>query len=278
MATILDGKALAKKIKEQVAAQAAALPRRPGLAVLLVGENPASQVYVRGKEKDCEECGILNLGRKLPADTSEEALLATALVDGALLVLCKGFGIISPAAALTLGAIATATAPAATLMVIKQYKAKGKVTDILLPVVALENADLPDTLTVMVGGIKAAPLSIYPLNATIESISWTSADETIATVDAYNEDGTRQYNSDGTPAKIKGMIDMGGFDFSKTENDMYVLSIIEAQGSVEAADSYLKELWGEDYDALEFDKTKKVTYNNNVEKCKRRRKEFLHCF
>jgi len=48
---------------------------------------------------------------------------------------------------------------------------------------------------------------------------------------------------------VKGMIDMGGFDFSKTENDMYVLSIIEAQGSVEAADEYLKELWGEDYDA-----------------------------
>ena len=72
----MDGKALARKIKEQVAAQAAALPRRPGLAVLLVGENPASQVYVRGKEKDCEECGILNLGAKLPAETTEEELLA----------------------------------------------------------------------------------------------------------------------------------------------------------------------------------------------------------
>ncbi|MBQ8518624.1 MAG: redoxin domain-containing protein [Agathobacter sp.] len=48
---------------------------------------------------------------------------------------------------------------------------------------------------------------------------------------------------------VKGMIDMGGFDFSKTENDMYVLSIIEAQGSVDAADKYLKDLWGEDYDA-----------------------------
>ena len=47
---------------------------------------------------------------------------------------------------------------------------------------------------------------------------------------------------------VKGMIDMGGFDFSKTENDMYVLSIIEAQGSVEAADTYLKGFWGEDYD------------------------------
>ena len=47
---------------------------------------------------------------------------------------------------------------------------------------------------------------------------------------------------------VNGMIDMGGFDFSKTENDMYILSIIEAQGSIEAADKYLKELWGEDYD------------------------------
>ena len=94
MAQILDGKALAKKIKEQVAAEAAALPRRPGLAVILVGENPASQVYVRGKEKDCEECGILNLGRKLPVDTSEEELLgiiaqmnADPAVDGILVQL-----------------------------------------------------------------------------------------------------------------------------------------------------------------------------------------------
>ena len=51
-----------------------------------------------------------------------------------------------------------------------------------LPVVALESADLPDSLAVMMGGSKAAPLSIYPLNATIESIAWTSADESIATV------------------------------------------------------------------------------------------------
>ena len=90
----MDGKALAKKIKEQVAAQAAALPRKPGLAVILVGENPASQVYVRGKEKDCEECGFLNLGCKLPADTSEEELLgiiadmnADPTVDGILVQL-----------------------------------------------------------------------------------------------------------------------------------------------------------------------------------------------
>ena len=90
----MDGKALAKKIKEQVAAEAATLPRRPGLAVILVGENPASQVYVRGKEKDCEECGILNLGCKIPAETSEEELLgiiaemnADPSVDGILVQL-----------------------------------------------------------------------------------------------------------------------------------------------------------------------------------------------
>ena len=94
MAQILDGKALAKKIKQQVAAEAATLPRTPGLAVILVGENPASQVYVRGKEKDCEECGILNLGCKLPAETSEEELLgiiaemnADPAVDGILVQL-----------------------------------------------------------------------------------------------------------------------------------------------------------------------------------------------
>ena len=94
MAKILDGKALAKKMKEQVAAEAASLPRRPGLAVILVGENPASQVYVRSKEKDCEECGILNLGCTIPAETSEEELLriiaemnADPAVDGILVQL-----------------------------------------------------------------------------------------------------------------------------------------------------------------------------------------------
>ena len=52
-----------------------------------------------------------------------------------------------------------------------------------LPVVALESAELPESLVVMMGGTKPAPLSIYPLNATIESITWSSADESIATVD-----------------------------------------------------------------------------------------------
>ena len=52
-----------------------------------------------------------------------------------------------------------------------------------LPVVDLERAELADSLVVMAGGSKAAPLSIYPLNATIEAIAWSSADESVATVD-----------------------------------------------------------------------------------------------
>ena len=58
MATRIDGKALAAKVKGRVAAAVKTLPRRPGLAVVLVGDDPASQVYVRGKEADCAECGI----------------------------------------------------------------------------------------------------------------------------------------------------------------------------------------------------------------------------
>ena len=70
-----------------------------------------------------------------------QAVTATLLVDAALLV----FHLIRPdvlsvPAAITLGAIAAATAPAATLMVVRQYKAKGKVTDLLLPIVALDDA------------------------------------------------------------------------------------------------------------------------------------------
>ncbi len=74
-AVILDGKALAAKMKERVAAESAALPRKPGLAVILVGDDPASAVYVRNKEKDCAECGFLCLDYHLPAATTEEELL-----------------------------------------------------------------------------------------------------------------------------------------------------------------------------------------------------------
>ena len=70
-----------------------------------------------------------------------QAICATVFVDAALIALHFAFpDVMTLPAALVLGAIATATAPAATLMVINQYKAKGKVTDILMPVVALDDA------------------------------------------------------------------------------------------------------------------------------------------
>jgi Kef-type K+ transport system membrane component KefB len=71
-----------------------------------------------------------------------QALTATLFVDVALcgLSLLLGDDVLPMSVAITLGAVATATAPAATLMVIRQYKAKGKVTDILLPIVAIDDA------------------------------------------------------------------------------------------------------------------------------------------
>lgn len=71
-----------------------------------------------------------------------QALVAAAFVDVALCVfsLIVGEDVLPMSAAITLGAVATATAPAATLMVVRQYKAKGKLTDILLPIVALDDA------------------------------------------------------------------------------------------------------------------------------------------
>lgn len=80
-------------------------------------------------------------GRQATVVGIVQGLLAALLVDAALLGLhCAMPDKLPVPAAITLGAIATATAPAATLMVIRQYKAKGKVTDILLPVVALDDA------------------------------------------------------------------------------------------------------------------------------------------
>lgn len=73
--TLLDGKALAARIKEQVRQEAAALPRRPGLAVVLVGNDPASRVYVTSKRKDCEECGFYSEEYALLEDTTQEELL-----------------------------------------------------------------------------------------------------------------------------------------------------------------------------------------------------------
>lgn len=83
-AQILDGKAIAadlrKSIQEEVAAITRDGQRPPGLAVVLVGENPASQVYVRNKQKACEEVGFLSELVRLDADTKEDDLLA--LIDG----------------------------------------------------------------------------------------------------------------------------------------------------------------------------------------------------
>ena len=80
MTKIIDGKAFAaglrKRIGEAVAGLAAEHGLKPGLAVVLVGENPASQVYVRNKGKQTVEAGMDSFEHKLPADTSEEDLLA----------------------------------------------------------------------------------------------------------------------------------------------------------------------------------------------------------
>jgi methylenetetrahydrofolate dehydrogenase (NADP+)/methenyltetrahydrofolate cyclohydrolase len=79
-AKLLDGKALAEKIqKEQAATITQIQPqvgRAPGLAVLMVGDNPASAAYVRNKEKACAKVGIASFGRHFPADTTQAELEA----------------------------------------------------------------------------------------------------------------------------------------------------------------------------------------------------------
>lgn len=76
MATILDGKALAAKYKEAVKKEAESLQRKPGLAVIIVGNNPASRVYVNSKRKDCEDCGFLSEEYAMPEETTQEELIA----------------------------------------------------------------------------------------------------------------------------------------------------------------------------------------------------------
>ena len=76
MATIIDGKALARKVKESVKKEAEGLARKPGLAVIIVGNNPASRVYVTSKEKDCAECGFLSEEFALPEETKQEELIS----------------------------------------------------------------------------------------------------------------------------------------------------------------------------------------------------------
>ena len=79
MAEIIDGKALAKEVRAEVKVRAeafaAAHGRQPGLHVVLVGDDPASQVYVRNKERAAVKASIAGEVHRLPADTSEAALL-----------------------------------------------------------------------------------------------------------------------------------------------------------------------------------------------------------
>ena len=97
-AQILDGKALAAKIHQELRQQIQTLQpqlgRPPGLAVLMVGDNPASAAYVRNKERACGKVGIESFGRHFPADTSQELLHKTIIelnqdpsVDGILVQL-----------------------------------------------------------------------------------------------------------------------------------------------------------------------------------------------
>ncbi len=79
MATILDGKAVSAHVKAEVKREVEALAKQGvsvSLAVILVGDDPASHTYVRNKEKACAEAGIRSKTYRLPADTTEQALLA----------------------------------------------------------------------------------------------------------------------------------------------------------------------------------------------------------
>ncbi len=97
-AKILDGKALSAKIQQSLSAQIQELQpkfgRPPGLAVLMVGDNPASAAYVRGKERACEKVGIASFGKHFPTQTSlaelEDSIAALNIdpqVDGILVQL-----------------------------------------------------------------------------------------------------------------------------------------------------------------------------------------------
>ena len=76
MAEIIDGKAFAAKLRAAIALEVAALPYQPGLAVVLVGDDPASRVYVANKAKQTMEVGMRSFEHRLPADTTQDKLLA----------------------------------------------------------------------------------------------------------------------------------------------------------------------------------------------------------
>ena len=80
MATIIDGKLISKKVREEIAADVASFKEKyncaPGLAVIIVGNDPASQVYVRNKKRGCEEVGFYSESYELPENTTQEELIA----------------------------------------------------------------------------------------------------------------------------------------------------------------------------------------------------------
>ncbi len=76
-ARIIDGKAVAADLRAAVAERAARLPYQPGLTVVLVGENPASTVYVRNKDRAAQGAGLRATTIRLPDTTSQAELLAT---------------------------------------------------------------------------------------------------------------------------------------------------------------------------------------------------------
>ena len=80
MAQIIDGKVISKLVREEIAAEVVEFKKKydsaPGLAVIIVGNDPASQVYVRNKTRGCEEVGFYSESYELPAETTQEELIA----------------------------------------------------------------------------------------------------------------------------------------------------------------------------------------------------------
>jgi methylenetetrahydrofolate dehydrogenase (NADP+)/methenyltetrahydrofolate cyclohydrolase len=93
-AQLIDGKAFAAGLRARISSKVPALPRTPTLAVVLVGEDPASQIYVRNKIRQTEEAAMISLERRLPADVSQQVVVDTVralneddAVDGILVQL-----------------------------------------------------------------------------------------------------------------------------------------------------------------------------------------------
>ena len=97
---LMDGKALSAKIRNQIKTEVGFIKDNigfvPGLAVVLVGHDPASEIYVRNKEKACAEVGMTSKKIELPEDISEEELLSVidSLNGGLVLFVCGVFSLI----------------------------------------------------------------------------------------------------------------------------------------------------------------------------------------